>query len=132
MNPIIGEALGYAVASGVALMVDLTLLWILVHYLSWHYLAAATMSFLAGATVAYILSVRIAFKEHRLRDRRAEFMSFVAIGIMGLAINSGVIYAAVTYLGLHYLLARCVAAGLTFTCNFFARRQLLFVRQPAN
>jgi putative flippase GtrA len=132
MNPLIGEALGYAVASAVALTVDLALLWILVHFLSWQYLAAAATSFLAGATVAYILSVRIAFKDHRLRDRRAEFVSFVAIGILGLALNSVVIYAGVTFLGLHYLLARCIAAGLTFTCNFFARRQLLFVRQPAN
>lgn len=130
MNLIFGEALGYAVASGFALMVDMGLLWILVYFLSWDYLAAAAISYLSGASVAYVLSVKLAFRQHRLRDRRAEFVSFVAIGTVGLAINSGVIYVGVMFLGLHYLLAKCIAAGFTFTCNFFARRQLLFVRQP--
>ena len=43
-------------------------------------------------------------------------------------ILAGVISLAVRYLGLHYLLAKCLAAGFTCTCNFIARRQLLFVR----
>jgi putative flippase GtrA len=128
MKLIVKEAVGYGAASAGALMVDMSILWILVRYFSWGYLPAATASFLAGATVAYALSLRLAFKQHRLRDRRAEFLSFVAIGSAGLAINAGVITLGVRYLGLHYLLAKCVAAGFTFTCNFFARRQILFVR----
>jgi putative flippase GtrA len=130
MNPIVGEALGYAVASGFALILDVGLLWIFVHFFAWEYLAAAAVSYLSGASVAYVLSVKLAFKQHRLTDRRAEFVSFVAIGTAGLAINSAVIYFGVTLLGLHYLVAKGLAAGFTFTCNFIARRQLLFVRQP--
>lgn len=122
------EAAGYTVASAVALAVDLGILWGLVRFLSWGYVPAALVSFLAGATVAYALSVRIAFKHHRLRDRRLEFLSFLAIGSAGLAINSGVISLAVKLLGLHYLLAKCLAAGVTFVCNFLARRHLLFRR----
>jgi len=128
MKTIVKEALGYGVASAVALLVDMSMLWVLVEYFRWGYLAAATASFLAGATVAYGLSIKLAFKQHRLRDRRAEFVGFVAIGTVGLAVNAGVISLAVRYLGLHYLLAKCLAAGFTCTCNFIARRQLLFVR----
>jgi putative flippase GtrA len=124
---VIKEAIGYGAASAVALVVDMSILWILVRFFACGYLAAASTSFLAGATVAYVLSVRLAFKQHRLRNRRAEFIGFVAIGTAGLAINAGVISLAVRYLGLHYLLAKCVAAGFTFLCNFIARRQILFV-----
>jgi putative flippase GtrA len=122
------EFIGYGAASGCALAVDFSLLWILVTLFSFGYIAAATVSFLAGASVAYVLSVRLAFKDHRLEDRLSEFVGFVAIGTPGLAINAGVIAIAVNYLGLHYLLAKCVAAGCTFLCNFIVRRQLLFVR----
>jgi putative flippase GtrA len=122
------EAIGYGAASAGALIVDMTILWILVRFFAWGYLAAATTSFLAGATVAYALSLKLAFKQHRLRNRRVEFISFVAIGTAGLVINAGVMSLAVRYLGLHYLLAKCVAAGFTFVCNFIARRQILFVR----
>jgi putative flippase GtrA len=116
------------VASLFALTVDLSMLWILVRFFHLPYLAAASLSFLAGAAVAYHLSVRLAFKEHRLSNRRAEFASFVVIGTLGLAVNASVIEMAVKFLGLHYLLAKCVAAGCTFTCNFIARRQLLFIQ----
>jgi putative flippase GtrA len=125
---LIKEAIGYGAASAGALVVDMTILWVLVRFFGWGYLAAATASFLAGAVVAYVLSLKLAFKQHRLRDQRVEFISFVAIGTVGLAVNAGVISLAVRYLGLHYLLAKCVAAGFTFMCNFFVRRQILFVR----
>lgn len=128
MKTLIKEALGYTAASGCALLVDVTILWSLVHYLSWDYMPAAATSFLIGAVVAYELSVRLAFTQHRLRDRRAELASFVAIGTLGLAVNAAVMFVAVRYAGLHYLIAKGVAAGFTFTCNFVARRQLLFVR----
>ena len=129
MNTFLREAVGYGAASLCALAVDMAILWTLVHFFSWEYLAAATASFLAGAVVAYLLSVKIAFKEHRLRDRRTEFASFVGIGTIGIAVNAGVISLAVRYFGLHYIIAKCVAAGFTFTCNFVALRQMLFVRR---
>jgi putative flippase GtrA len=122
------EFVGYGAASACALALDVSLLWTLVTFFSFGYVAAATVSFLAGASVAYVLSVRFAFKDHRLKDRRAEFLGFVAIGTLGVAINVGVIAVAVNHWGLHYLLAKCVAAGCTFLCNFVARRQLLFSR----
>jgi putative flippase GtrA len=128
MRGLVREFIGYGAASGCALAVDVLLLWILVTLFSFGYIAAATVSFVAGASVAYILSIRLAFKDHRLNDGLSEFVGFFAIGTLGLAINAGVIAVAVNYLGLHYLIAKCVAAGCTFLCNFIARRQLLFVR----
>jgi putative flippase GtrA len=122
------EAVGYAAASGCALVFDMTILWSLVHFFSWNYLVAATISFLVGTFVTYALSIRLVFKQRRLKDPRAEFASFAAIGTASLAVNAGVIFLAVRYLGLYYLAAKCVAAGFTLVCNFITRRQLLFVQ----
>ena len=130
MKTILKELVGYGAASAGALLVDIAILWALVHFLSWNYLPAATTSFLIGAIVAYELSTTIAFKQHRLNDRRAELASFVAIGAVGLLVNTAAIFVAVHFLGLHYLIAKCISAGFTFTCNFIARRQILFVRRP--
>ena len=129
MRIFIKEAVGYGAASAAALVVDMGILWVLVGFFDWQYLVAATISFVAGAVVAYALSLKLAFKQHRLRDRRVEFVGFVTIGTVGLAINASVIFLAVRYLGVHYLLAKCVATGFTFVCNFVARRQILFVRR---
>lgn len=128
MRVLLREAAGYGIASACALGVDVALLTVLVHFFAWWYLAAATVSFTAGMFVAYAISVRLVFHERRLKDRRAEFASFAAIGALGLGVNAGAIFLCVRYAGLNYLLAKCVAAGLTFTTNFISRRQLLFVQ----
>ena len=126
MKTLLKEATGYLAASGCALLVDMSILWWLVHDVHVGYEVAAAASFLAGAVVAYQLSVRIAFRHRRLRDRSAEFASFVAIGAAGLAVNAAVISIAISGLGLSLMPAKCVAAVFTFTCNFLLRRQLLF------
>jgi putative flippase GtrA len=129
MNIVLKEGFGYLIASGCALVVDLAILWILVHYFSWPYLAAATTSFVAGVAVAYAFSIKLVFRQRRLSDRRAEFLSFAGLGALGLAINAAIIFFAVKFLGLHYLIAKCIAAGFTFVSNFVSRRQLLFVQR---
>jgi putative flippase GtrA len=129
MKTVVQEAFGYTAVSGCALFVDMTMLWVLVHYFLWWYLVAATASFSAGLLVAYALSVKLVFQHRRLRNRRLEFASFASIGGVGVAINAAVISFGVKYLGLHYLIAKCGAAGFTFVWNFVARRQLLFVQR---
>jgi putative flippase GtrA len=131
MRMVIQEALGYAAVSACAFFVDITVLFILVHYFSWWYLGAATASFVAGLLVGYALSITLVFRYRRLKNQRLEFASFAAIGAVGVAINAVAISLGVKYLGLHYLVAKCGAAGFTFVWNFVARRQLLFVQRHA-
>jgi putative flippase GtrA len=129
MRTVIREAIGYAAVSACALCADVTILFVLVHYFSWWYLAAATVSFLVGLLLGYALSVALVFKYRRLEDRGLEFASFTAIGIVGVAINAAAMTLGVKWLGLHYLIAKCGAAAFTFIWNFAARRQLLFVQR---
>jgi putative flippase GtrA len=129
MKTVVQEAIRYAAVSACALMIDITVLFILVHYLSWWYVGAATISFLVGLLVAYVLSVTLVFKYRRLEDPRFEFASFAGIGVIGVAINAAVICFGVKTLGLHYLIAKCGAAGFTVVWNFVARRQFLFVQR---
>ena len=129
MRTVIQEAVGYTAVSACALCADMAVLYSLVHYFDWWYLAAATTSFLVGLLFAYALSVTLVFKYRRLRDPRLEFTGFAAIGGVGVAINAAAMALGVRCLGLHYLVAKCGAAGFTFLWNFAARRQLLFVRR---
>ena len=80
MSRVVEQLLGYGVASLFALLADMAVLWLLVDRFSWSPFAAAFVSFPVGALVAYVLSLSLAFHEHRLRDRRVEFAGFLAIG----------------------------------------------------
>jgi putative flippase GtrA len=127
MKTIVQEAIRYFAVSACALIIDITVLFILVHYLSWWYVAAAATSFLVGLLFGYVLSVTVVFRYRRLKNQRIEFASFAGIGLVGVAINVAVMSFGVKFLGLHYLIAKCGAAALTFIWNFLARRQFLFV-----
>ena len=131
MTPLARDAIRYAGVSAVSLCTDVVLLATLVQFAHWDSLHAATVSFLVGACVAYVLSVRFVFRTHRLRDRRAEFLGFIALGAIGVAVNAAVIYVALDYFGLRLPLAKGIAAGFSFSCNFFARRQILFVQRQS-
>ena len=127
MRLLIREAAFYAAASACALCVDFAILFILVRYFSWWYLAAATASFSFGVLVAYTLSITFVFKRRRLEDRRLEFLVFASIGAVGVGINAAVMFLLVQYFGLYYLIAKCGAAAVTFLWSFLSRRQLLFI-----
>jgi len=128
MKTVVQEAISYAAISACAFTIDITVLFILVHYLSWWYVAAASASFLVGLLFGYVLSVSLVFKYRRFQDPRIEFASFAAIDMIGVAINAAAMAFGVKILGVHYLIAKCGAAGFTFVWNFPARRQFLFVK----
>ena len=132
MKTVVQEAIRYGAVSACAFVIDITVLFILVHYLSWWYVAAASASFLVGLLFGYVLCVTLVFKYRRLQDRRVEFASFAAIGAVGVAINAAAMAFGVRILGVHYLIAKCGAAGVTFIWGFLARRQFLFVDHRAD
>jgi putative flippase GtrA len=129
MKIVILEALRYVAVAACAFIIDITVLFFLVQYLSWWYVGAATASFMVGLLFGYVLSVTLVFNYRRLNDRRAEFASFAGIGLVGVTINAAVISFAVKILGLHYLIAKCGAAVFTLVWNFTARRHFLFTKR---
>jgi putative flippase GtrA len=126
LRNLIPELLGYAWASGVALLVDVTVLAVLVKRAYWPLLAAASLAFIAGATVAYLLSVKFVFRHRQVPRRPLEFGYFVGLGLVGLAVNDAMLFVAVSGAGLGLVVAKVLAAGATFATNFTLRRQMLF------
>jgi hypothetical protein len=74
----------------------------------------------------YFLSTRWVFSSRRVKDRRLEFALFASVGLAGLCLNELILWSLHHRLGLHYLLARLVSAGLVLGWNFSVRRLTLF------
>ena len=86
------ELFRYGLVSLVALAVDLGLLELLHRFTTLHYLFSASLSFVAGGFVAYLLSVRFVFRHRRVDTAMTEGSIFIALGLVGLAINAMVLY----------------------------------------
>jgi putative flippase GtrA len=122
------EGARYFVASAVGLGIDLAIYSGLIRLAGVYYLVAAPIAMLIGLTAVYVLSVRWVFRHRRLQDARAEFVLFAAIGLAGLVINQGMVYAGVEWLALDYEPAKLLSAGASFCFNYGARKLLLFTR----
>src|SRR5689334_9766314 len=85
----------YGAFSAGALAVDVGTLQLLNAVLGLHYLVASIISFVAGGVALYAMSVRFVFKARRVDNRTLELSFFLALGLIGLVINSVVLYVAV-------------------------------------
>jgi putative flippase GtrA len=128
LRAIARELLGYGLASAAALAADTSVLLALVTLAGWHYLAASVVAFICGGVVAYVLSVRFVFKRHRVQSRPWELGAFLALGVVGVGINSIVLFVGIERAGMNLLATKLCAALCTFAANFVLRRQLLFVQ----
>jgi putative flippase GtrA len=123
------EGIRYLLASAFALAVDFGLYVALIRLAEVHYLIAAPLGFAFGLATIYLLSVRWVFGYRRLAGRRTEFALFAVIGLAGMALNQGIIYAAVQWMPGSYEIAKLISAGMVFCFNFISRKLLLFTRK---
>lgn len=122
------EGARYFGASALALAIDFGAYTGLIRLADMHYLVAAPVGFALGLAAIYLLSTRWVFRQRRLADRRAEFALFALIGLAGMALNQGIIYAAVAMMPGAYEIAKLISAGIVFCFNFGSRKLLLFTR----
>lgn len=120
------ESWKYFLVSAVSLAADLALFWVLVEKAHVYYLIANVVSVSAGLVVNYVLSVAFVFKERRLKSRWAEFVGFVIIGALGLAVNEAGVAVLIGMARLPIVIGKVGAAGVSFVFNFVVRRVVLF------
>lgn len=128
MRPAIWEFLRYGAASGAALLVDASVLAGLVSGLGWPYLLASAVSFIAGGVFLYVLSVKVVFRFRRVQNPAFELPLFIALGLVGLAVNCLIIFIAVDACHMNYLIGKGAAAVCTFSVNYLLRRNAMFSR----
>lgn len=126
MRNLMAEFGRYFLASGVGLLVDFGLLFLLTEYAHFHYLVSATISFLVGLATVYYLSIRWVFTARRLPSAKAELLVFAFVGIVGLGLNNLGLWLLTELAGIYYLGSKVVVTGGVFLWNFSARKLLLF------
>jgi putative flippase GtrA len=121
------ELRNYFVASCCGLLVDVSLLLLLNQRYAVPYLIAASISFISGGIVGYHLCTRFVFVGRgTLRGRPFDLLLFLFLGMVGLAMNTIILAAAVELGHAPLLVAKAAAAGCTFCGNYWMRRRWVF------
>ncbi len=129
------ELIGFAVVSGSAFLFDTCIFWLLIYWLLLEgpisVPIAATGSYMCGIVFHYTASSRLVFARRRDRtgliSEAPVFARFFAVALAGLAITVVVIGLLTAEGGTHPLLAKLIAAPLSFLTTFIASRAFVFI-----
>lgn len=119
------QLLRYAMVGGIAFAVDFGLLFLLVNFLSVHYLIAAGISFISGLAVNYLLSISWVFNKDRNQLKSRNMVIFLFTGLIGLGLNELLMYIFTHHIGFVYLISKMITVPLVLLWNFFSRKYLL-------
>lgn len=86
---------------------------------------ASISSFILATATNYLLSILLAFERGRFR-RLIEMVRFLAVVLVGLGLNTLLVWAFVYPLSMHPTLAKIVAVPIVLVWNYLGRRLLVF------
>lgn len=121
------ELIKYFIASIISLAVD-TAVYLALGKALHNYLVSACIGYTIGLVVNYILSIKWVFSYRKIKKYHIEFGVFAVIGFLGLAVNEAAIYIGLFVMALNPFWSKMMAAGLSFLCNFGARKLLLYTK----
>jgi putative flippase GtrA len=86
---------------------------------------ASISSFILATAANYLLSILLAFERGRFR-RHIEMLRFLAVVLVGLGLNTLLVWAFVYELSMHPTIAKIVAVPIVLVWNYLGRRLLVF------
>lgn len=114
----------------IATLVDWAIFYLLAGYLGIFYLLSLAVSYLASTVLNFFVNRRFTFG-NKSRKIHVQFMSFIAIALVGLALNEAIIYGLVHYLfsstaGPVVMASRIIATLVVFLWNFVLNKSITF------
>ena len=105
--------------------IDYGLMILLTERAGLHYFASSAISFTVSVVVNYILSMRFVFNGKDDLSKFQEMAIFVALSLVGLALNQMIMWIAVELFGIFYAVAKILSTMLVTTYNFISRKLFL-------
>src|SRR5436190_8015419 len=91
-------------------------------------IAASISSFILATAGNYLLSILLGFERGRFR-RHMEMLRFLAVVLVGLGLNTLLVWFFVYPLSMHPTVAKIVAVPIVLVWNYLGRRLLVFGNQ---
>lgn len=120
-NKLIKQILKFGVVGGLAFIIDYALLYTLTEYLNIHYLISSIISFSVSVIFNYILSIKWVFDVNKKQGTK-EFIVFIILSVIGLIINSIIMYLMVDIMHIYYMLSKLVSTFIVMIYNFITRK----------
>ena len=118
------QIIKFGIVGIIAAIVDFGVLVALKELLSIDVIIASSISFCVSVAVNYLLSMAFVFKSKN-QNKVKEFTIFVLLSIGGLLLNEVILWVAVEFASLYYLIAKLLATIIVPIYNFITRKIFL-------
>ncbi|MDE2041033.1 MAG: GtrA family protein [Patescibacteria group bacterium] len=117
----------FAVSGGTAAVLSIVLLYIFTDWLGWWYLISSIIAFIISMVAHFILQKLWVFTHKETDGVHIQLAKFLMLSLVNLGINSLFMYAAVSVLGLNYLVAQFIIRIVLAVMNYFVYERLIFI-----
>jgi putative flippase GtrA len=140
MNNLIAQVLKFAVVGGINTGVDWLILFLLSYFTGVYegdqIIYFNIIAFTAAVINSYILNKRWTFKDSSTENGGAKFASFIAVSLVGVAINTGIVYSVSSLIDpmfgisqeLWLFVGKAAATGVSMVWNFIGYKIFVFNR----
>ena len=120
-NKLLNQILKFGLVGGTAFVIDYVLLYFCTEFLHIHYLISSIISFTVSVIFNYILSIKWIFDVKKKQDVKG-FVIFIILSVIGLGINSLIMYVMGEKFGVYYMLSKIVSTAVVMVYNFITRK----------
>ena len=121
----IKQFIKYFFLSSVAFLVDFWLLYVFTDFLHIYYLLSNLVSYNIWALVNFWFNKKYTFN-NTYKNKSKQFLVFLGVSLINLAIASILLYVMVDYLHVYFLYAKVISTGIGFFINFFGHKYITF------
>ena len=128
MKKLIEQILKFGVVGIIATVIDFGVLYVLSQPLGMDPVISAGISFCVSLVFNYVASMRYVFTHREDMSRSREFVIFLVLSLIGLAINEAIMAAGVAVLGTSALAVmgtKVLATAIVMVWNFVSRKKWL-------
>lgn len=116
----------FVISGGTATVLNIGALYFFVHFLHIWYLWAAVLGYIFGTTASFILQKFWTFRNTSKENMHMQFIFFAAAGVLGIFVNTSLVYVSVECLHFHYLGAQILSGVVIALMNYFIYKELVF------
>lgn len=119
------QIIRFAFVGGGAFVIDYGVMIFLTEVGGLNYLISSAISFTVSVIFNYIMSVKWVFNVSGERSQTQDFAVFIVLSVIGLGINSLIMWIAVDKLHIFYMISKIGATAIVMVYNFITRKIFL-------
>lgn len=125
MKKLLAQFMKFGIVGVIAFVIDYGFMVLLTEVFNVSYLISTTVSFIISVVFNYFASMRFVFKRKDDMSRRREFIIFIVLSVIGLAINDVFMWLMVDFLYIDYRISKIVVTFIVAVWNFVTRKIFL-------